>query len=278
MRKTFRISICQNKVTDNKQKNIDKAIKLLEESKSGGADMAILPEMFNCPYENSRFGEFSEEVGSGETLKAISDAAKSNSIYVIAGSIPERLDGRLYNSSFVFDRNGIIIGNHKKMHLFDIDVEGKIRFMESDTLTPGSKITVVDTEFCKVGLAICYDIRFPELHRLMALQGAKLIVIPGAFNMVTGPAHWEILMRARALDNQVYFAAASPARDEAANYIAYGNSMVVEPWGDVISRAGTDEEVIFADIDLTRVDKVRDELPLLKHRRTDIYNLSGKKG
>lgn len=278
MRKTFRISICQNKVTDNKQKNIDKAIKLLEESKFGGADMAILPEMFNCPYENSRFGEFSEEVGSGETLKAISDAAKSNSIYVIAGSIPERLDGRLYNSSFVFDRNGSIIGNHKKMHLFDIDVEGKIRFMESDTLTPGSKITVVDTEFCKVGLAICYDIRFPELHRLMALQGAKLIVIPGAFNMVTGPAHWEILMRARALDNQVYLAAASPARDEAANYIAYGNSMVVEPWGDVISRAGTDEEVIFADIDLSRVDKVRDELPLLKHRRTDIYNLSGKKG
>ena len=143
--------------------------------------------------------------------------------------------------------------------------------MESDTLTAGEDMTILDTEFCKTGVAICYDVRFPEWFRKMALAGAKLIVLPAAFNMTTGPAHWDLTMRARALDNQVYFAACAPARDENGVYVAYGNSCIVSPWGDFIAHADEKEQIKYADIDLGRVDEIRDQLPLLKHRRPQLY-------
>jgi predicted amidohydrolase len=232
--------------------------------------------MFNCPYSNAKFPEYAEDIPEGLTAQAMSGAAKRLGIYIIAGSIPERDSKGIYNTCLSFNREGEIIGKHRKAHLFDINVPGKITFRESDTLTPGDSATVFDTEFLRIGTAICYDIRFPELSRLMVQKGAKVIILPGAFNMTTGPAHWELLVRTRALDNQVYFAAASPARDESAAYIAYGNSMVAGPWGDVISRAGYAEEIIYAHIDPGRLDRVREELPLLKHRRLDIYDLIEK--
>jgi predicted amidohydrolase len=123
---------------------------------------------------------------------------------------------------------------------------------------------------------ICFDVRFPELARLLALEGVDVLLIPAAFNMITGPAHWDLTMRARALDNQVYVAAASPARDEQAEYVAYGHSMVVDPWGDVVVQAGTGEEVIMAEIDQEKIQDVRERLPLLSQRRTDLYELCGK--
>jgi len=162
------------------------------------------------------------------------------------------------------------------MHLFDVDVKGKIRFKESDTLFPGNNITVVETEHCKIGIAICYDIRFPELIRLMALEGAKAIIIPAAFNMVTGPAHWDLLIRGRAVDNQVFVAAASPARDENSGYVAYGNSMIADPWGNILAKAGSGEEIVYCDINLNELDRVRNEMPLLQHRRKDVYELMYK--
>ena len=164
-----------------------------------------------------------------------------------------------------------MIGKHRKVHLFDIDVKGGIRFMESDTLTAGSEMTILDTEFGKIGVAICYDVRFPEWFRKMALAGARLIVLPAAFNMTTGPAHWDLTMRARALDNQVYFAANSPARDETGPYVAYGNSCIASPWGDFIAHADEKECILYGDIDLDYEDSVREQLPLLKHRRPELY-------
>ena len=143
--------------------------------------------------------------------------------------------------------------------------------MESDTLTPGDELTVLDTEFGRIGVAICYDVRFPEWHRKMALAGAKLIVLPAAFNMTTGPAHWDLSMRARALDNQVYFAANSPARDEDGPYVAYGNSCIADPWGSFIAHADEKECVLYGDIDFEKVEAVRQQLPLLKHRREELY-------
>lgn len=273
MRDLFKLAVCQMNVVDNKRKNISRAVEMISSAAGKGADFAVLPEMFNCPYNNSKFPEYAEEITCGETVHALAEISNKLGIYVIAGSIPEIAGGKIYNTSLTFGRDGKIIGKHRKMHLFDIDVEGKIRFKESDVLTAGNEITVVETEFCKVGVAICYDIRFPELFRLMALKGVKLIILPGAFNMVTGPAHWEPLIRIRAIDNQVYLAAASPARDENSNYVAYGNSMVVEPWGGIVGKAAECEEIIYADIDLNRVEKVRNELPLLKHRRTDVYKV-----
>jgi len=180
----------------------------------------------------------------------------------------------VYNTSYVFDRKGEKIAKHRKMHLFDIDVEGGQYFKESDVLTPGKDVTVFDTEFCRIGLGICYDIRFPELSRLMVLEGAEVIIFPAAFNMTTGPAHWELNFRGRALDNQVYTIGVAPARDLKASYHSYGNSIVVSPWGNVINRMDEKEGYIIEEIDLDYLKKVRNELPLLKHLRRDIYKLS----
>ena len=132
-------------------------------------------------------------------------------------------------------------------------------------------MTVIDTEFCRIGVAICYDVRFPEWFRKMALAGAKLIVLPAAFNLTTGPAHWDLTMRARALDNQVYFAANSPARDNDGPYQAYGGSCIVDPWGKFIARTDESEGIVYGDIDLEYVDSIREQLPLLKHRREELY-------
>lgn len=271
MKKSFRLAVCQMNVTEEKEKNIAKAVEMLEKAAEGKADAAVLPEMFNCPYDVSRFLHYAESITNSPTVNALSTKAAELGIYVFGGSIPEKDDGRVYNTCIVFGRDGSIIGRYRKIHLFDIDVAGKIRFKESDVLSAGSDVTVVNTEFCRIGTAICYDIRFPELSRLMVTDGAEVMVFPGAFNMVTGPAHWELLMRTRALDNQVYVAAASPSRNYGSSYVAYGNSMIVSPWGDVLQRAGEAEEIIYEDIDSCEIEKVRRELPLLNHRRTDIY-------
>jgi omega-amidase len=271
MKNKFKIALCQMKVIDNKDSNIKKALEMIKTAARNKSDIVILPEMFNCPYDNSKFKRYAEEIDNSKTLKAISNVAEEFNIYIVAGSIPELDNNKLYNSSFIFNRNGEIIGSHRKMHLFDIDIPGKIIFKESETLSPGNQITVVDTEFCKIGVAICYDMRFPELLRVMTLKGAELVVIPGAFNMTTGPAHWETLVRARAIDNQLYVAAASPAKNKELSYVAYGNSMVADPWGEVLARASENEEIIYTDINLSRVKEVREELPVLKNSRHDIY-------
>jgi len=266
----FKIGLCQMKGSFDKKESMETAERFIREAATNGAQVVTLPEMWNCPYSNDYFREYAEPT-DGETVKFMSQLAAELGIYLIGGSIPE-LDGdKVYNTSFSFDKNGGIIGRHRKVHLFDIDVEGGIRFMESDTLTAGEDMTVIETEFCKIGVAICYDVRFPEWFRKMALAGAQLIVLPAAFNMTTGPAHWDLTMRARALDNQVYFAANSPARDESAPYLAYGNSCIVSPWGDFTAHADEKECIIYGEIDLQRVEAVRNQLPLLRHRRENLY-------
>lgn len=272
-KKSFNLAVCQMKVTNDKKANLNRAKTMIDEASQKGSDVVVLPEMFNCPYENSCFPRYAEEGEHGETFRFISDLAKQNQIYIVAGSIPERDDGQIYNTSFVFDNKGNFIAKHRKMHLFDIEIPGEITFRESDTLSAGNTITVVETEYCKIGLAVCYDIRFPEMMRLMALQGADILILPAAFNTITGPDHWELLMRTRAVDNQIFVAAASPARNENASYKAYGHSMIVDPWGNVLSKAGVEEDIIVSKIDLTIVDRVRRKLPLYRHRRTDVYDI-----
>lgn len=269
----IKLALCQMNVVDNKKENIERAHSMIKESVSKNADFIILPEMFNCPYSNDKFIEYGEKENNSPTLNEISELAKTNKVYILAGSIPEREENKLYNTSYLFDKQGNVIAKHRKMHLFDIDVKGKVTFKESDVLTAGNKVTVAETEFGKIGIGICYDIRFPELGRIMVENGALILVYPGAFNMTTGSAHWELLFRSRAIDNQAFCIGVAPALNKNASYHSYGHSIIVNPWGKVIAQASEKESLIISEIDLNEIKKIREELPLIKNKRNDIYKI-----
>ncbi|MGI6204953.1 MAG: carbon-nitrogen hydrolase family protein [Anaerovoracaceae bacterium] len=266
----FRVALCQMHCTGEKEENVRHAGSLVREAAGAGADFVCLPEIWPCYYGNEFFRP-NAETEDGFLVESMRGWAGDSGVYLVGGTIPLLRGDDLYNSCFVFGRDGEIIANHDKVHMFDIDVKGGQSFRESDEFTPGDHCTTFDTEFGKMGVEICFDVRFPELARMTALAGAKMIFLPAAFNMTTGPAHWHINMRSRALDNQVYFAACSPARDESAPYVAYGHSLVVSPWGDVTAEADETEQIVFADIDTDYVEQVREQLPLLSARRTDLY-------
>lgn len=266
----FKLGLCQMKGSADKTVSKAAAKSMVGEAAANGAQVIALPEMWNCPYSNDFFREYAEDK-NGPAVEFLSELAAKNNVYLIGGSIPEMENGKVFNTSFSFDRQGQLIGTHRKVHLFDIDVKGGIRFMESETLSPGNHTTIIETEFGKLGVAICYDVRFPELTRRMALEGAQLVILPAAFNLTTGPAHWHLTMRARALDNQIYFAAVSPARDMEGPYQAYGHSCIATPWGELVAEADIDETIVYGDIDLDYVSEIRQQLPLLKHRKPEVY-------
>lgn len=272
----IKLALCQMNVVDDKKANLDKTSSMISQSVDKNADFIVLPEMFNCPYSNDKFIEYAEEEGDSTTLNLISKLASDNKVYILAGSIPEKEDDKLYNTSYLFDKNGSVMAKHRKMHLFDIDVKDKITFKESDVLTAGDEFTVTDTEFGKIGIGICYDVRFVELARIMAEKGASVLFYPGAFNQTTGPAHWELLFRSRALDNQVFCVGVAPALNKDASYHSYGHTIVTNPWGEVITQADEKEELIICEIDLSEIKKVREELPVLKNKRKDLYEVISK--
>ena len=249
----MQIALIQMPVTADKQENLRVARRCLEEAAAHKVDLAVLPEMFCCPYENACFRTYGEPEG-GPAQEALRKAAAELGIYVVGGSLPE-------------------LDKHRKVHLFDIDVAGGQSFRESDTLSPGNAITTFETAFGTMGLCICFDLRFEELARCMCLRGAKVLFVPAAFNMTTGPAHWELLLRQRAVDNQCFTVGVSPARNEHASYVAYGNSLVSDPWGTVLCRAGAEPAILYANLDLTRLESVRRQLPILSARRTDLYEV-----
>lgn len=271
----IKLALCQMNVIDDKAKNLKKA-SLMIRSASENSDFIVLPEMFNCPYSNDKFIEYGEDEKDSYTINNISSLARENNVYILAGSIPEKEEDKLFNTSYLFDRQGNMIAKHRKMHLFDIDVKDKITFKESDVLTAGDDFTVVNTEFGKIGIGICYDVRFPELARVMVENGALVLFYPGAFNMTTGPAHWQLLFRSRALDNQVFCVGVAPALNEDASYHSYGHSIVTNPWGEIMAEASQKEDIIFCEIDLSEIKKVREELPLLKNKRKDLYEVIKK--
>ena len=262
--------LIQMSVVENKKENLDKAQILIKKAVDEGANVVVLPEMFSCPYQSSLFPVYAEEK-EDISWEILSKSAKENGIYLIGGSMPELECGKIYNTCYIFDPTGNQIGRHRKMHLFDINVEGGQKFKESETLAQGDDFTVIDTVFCKMGIGICYDIRFPEFSRINAINGAKIMVFPAAFNMTTGPVHWELSFRMRALDNQVYGVGCAPARNENANYVSYGNSIITSPWGKIIKKLDEKEGILIQQLELNLVDKVRKELPLLEHRRVDKY-------
>ncbi|CAN8256566.1 unnamed protein product [Cochlearia groenlandica] len=273
----FIIGLCQLSVTSDKKRNISHAKNAIEEAASKGAKLVLLPEIWNSPYSNDSFPVYAEDIDTGgdasPSTAMLSEVSKRLKITVIGGSIPERFGDRLYNTCCVFGSDGELKAKHRKLHLFDIDIPGKITFMESRTLTAGETPTIVDTDVGRIGIGICYDIRFQELAMIYAARGAHLLCYPGAFNMTTGPLHWELLQRARATDNQLYVATCSPARDSGAGYTAWGHSTLVGPFGEVLATTEHEEDIIIAEIDYSIVEQRRTSLPLNNQRRGDLYQL-----
>ena len=269
----IKIAAIQMSTVADKMENVRTVKTYLEKIKDENPDFVILPEMFCCPYQTENFPIYAEKEG-GPVWQQLSGYAKQYGVYLIGGSMPEKdAEGNVYNTCYVFDREGKQIGKHRKVHLFDIDVKGGQTFKESDTLTAGDSDTVFDTEFGKIGVMLCFDIRFPELSRMMVNDGAKVIFVPAAFNMTTGPAHWELSFRTRALDNQIYMVGCAPARDVSAGYISWGHSIVTDPWGRVTGMLDENEGILLAELDMDYEEQVREELPLLKSRRKDMYKL-----
>lgn len=306
----FLLGLCQMQVGLDKAANVDKAEAMIREAVRRGAQVVSLPEIFNCPYSNKYFRDYAEEAG-GPTYRRLQALAKELSIVLVGGSIPEwepaaadtagqaaattgeaaadnmadqaaagtapqkaaadHAAGRVYNTSFAFGPDGALLARHRKVHLFDVDVENGISIRESDTISPGDQCTTFDTPYGRFGLAICYDVRFPEIFRSMALAGAKLVILPAAFSYATGMAHWEITLRTRALDNQVFVAAVSPSRDPESPYLAYGHSCVTTPWGDFAGRLDHREGILVGEVDLDYVETVKKQLPLLAHRKPALY-------
>ena len=269
----IKIASLQLKVRSDKYENIERLAELVAGGAADGADIISLPEMWNCPYQTENFPVYAEPE-KGDSWLALSTIARKNGKYVVGGSIPELGDdGRIYNSCYVFGRDGRQIGKHRKVHLFDIYAHGQQVFKESDTLTGGNAFDTFDTEWCRMAANICFDIRFPESSRIPALKGAKVIFNPASFNMTTGPAHWELAFRQRAVENQVYMVGTAAARDPESGYTGYGHSIITDPWGRVLMQMDEKEGSCITEIDPDYVDEVRKKLPLISARRTDVYDL-----
>ncbi len=284
MSRTLRIGLCQMLVQADKMINLEKAKSMIHEAKAKGADVVVLPECFNCPYGTKYFATYAEPIpvdgapsSEAITFSAMSSAAREAGVWLVAGSIPEVVQTGnqpvYYNSSMLFDRSGSLQNVHRKVHLFRINTE-QVKFDEGEVLTGGNTAKAVHMKDlnCTLGVGICFDIRYPSLAAHYCSEGSELLCYPGAFNMVTGPAHWSLTAKARAVDNQQFVVLCSPARDTTADYVAYGHSLVVDPWGEVLAEAQEGEELVLATLDLDKTAVTRKRLPILSGQRTDLYS------
>jgi omega-amidase len=272
------VTVAPSDATKGIKDALSRAAQMIQSSASHkDIDLVILPEVFNAPYQPDLFPDYAEYY-PGPTTEFLAQIACEQGVGVIGGSIIERSpEGRLYNSCFAFDEHGNLLGRHRKIQLFDVDMPGRITFRESDFLSPGHNITLIEYHGIKIGILICYDIRFPELSRALALAGADLIIVPAAFNHASGPLFWELVLRSRAVDQQLFVAAVSPAPNPQASYQAWGHSLVVDPWGRIIAQAGQEEGILWAELDFSLNEQIRREIPFYKHWRRDLYELSYKK-
>ena len=273
MLRDFKLVLCQFAAGMSKETNLSKASELVERGAKAGGQVIVLPECFNSPYSTKYFAEYAEDISdpSSPSISALKQMALSNSVFLIGGSIPEKQNNKYYNTCICLNPFGQIIAIHRKVHLFDIDVPGKITFFESEVLTPGNQATVIETDYCKIGIGICYDLRFPEYAWTISRDDSVgLIVYPGCFNMTTGPKHWELLFRARAVDNTVYAVGCSQARDTQASYVSYGHSLVVNPLGEV-DTLDEKEGLLIKDISFELLNNCRNSIWSRKQKRFDIY-------
>jgi len=250
--------------------NLDRALSMILSAADSGAKIAALPEMFSCPYEPA---QIKKAAGlSNLALDELKNCAINNNICIVAGSMPfPGLGSKVYNRSVVIDSNGEEIFSHDKIHLFDCNPPGGPKVVESSFIIPGIRLGCFETAWGKCSVIICYDIRFTALTQLIADMGVKILFIPAAFSTSTGPAHWEMLVRMRAMELQGYVIGVQPAFNEGLSYIPYGHSVAAGPFGEIISQASGEESIKLVEIDLDECDKLKSRFPLLEHRRQDLY-------
>ncbi|WP_126424781.1 carbon-nitrogen hydrolase family protein [Brevibacillus marinus] len=259
----------------NKAENLRKAETLIKQAASQGAQFVALPEYFNFTGTEDQEAANAEYIPEGETVEFLRSISRECRIWLHGGSMLEKVKGetKYYNTSLLFNPAGELVGKYRKIHLFDVEIANGPSFLESNTKNFGREVVVCETEFAKIGLAICYDLRFPELFRLQALKGAEILVLPAEFTLYTGRDHWEVLLRARAIENQAFVIAPGQIGKKPA-YQSYGRSMVVDPWGTVVATAPDTETAIVAEIDLQYVQEIREQVPSLKNRRPEVYTLT----
>jgi predicted amidohydrolase len=256
----------------DKAENLDTALALIDQAAANGARLVALPEVWTYlgPDEGNR--EHAEPI-PGPTIDRLAERARRHGIYLHCGSVYESRPGepKVFNTTVVLDPDGDIIGTYSKIHMFDVVLDGVASYQESATNAPGDEIVTVEVDGITVGLAICYDLRFPELFRILALRGAEVIVLPAAFTMTTGKDHWEVLIRARAIENSLYMVAPAQVGTYDGQHWCYGRSMIVDPWGTVIGVAPDQETVVTATVDRSLLQKVRRQVPSLANRMPDRY-------
>jgi len=268
----LRAAAVQLNSTEDKERNLATADRLTRAAAADGAELIVLPEKFNLLGRHEAYLEGAETL-DGPTLTWARDIARELSVDLVAGSIVERREGRekLANTSVHLGPDGEPRAVYRKIHMFDVVVGGK-EYRESDSEEPGDEVVLSRTDDgLELGLTVCYDLRFPELFRILAVQGARVIALPAAFTQVTGRAHWEILVRARAIENQAFVVAADQIGISPPDNESFGGSTLVDPWGEVLAVAGDEETFVAADLDLARQDEVREQLPSLANRVPAAY-------
>jgi deaminated glutathione amidase len=272
MPERIRVACVQMTSRDDKAANLEAAERLVAQAASTGADIVVLPEKWNAIGDAAVYHANAEPLDGGESVAAMSEWARTHGITLVGGSIAERREGRekLSNTSVVFDSGGQVVALYRKIHLFDVEVGG-VLYRESEAEEPGEEPVVAEVEDWKIGLTVCYDVRFPELYRILALGGAQLVTVPAHFTTPTGKDHWHVLLRARAIENQLYVAAAAQIGETLPGKPAYGRSLIADPWGLVLAQAPDEETVITAELDRAHLEDIRAKLPSLANRQSNAY-------
>ncbi len=267
----MRVSVVQTNSQENRDENVCRAIKLIDRAAEQGAQLVVLPEYVTFLGRSELVWENAEDL-DGPSSQAFAAAARRHGIWLLAGSLYERtaIVGMCHNTSQLFDPEGRVSALYRKIHLFDVDIAtGSYR--ESEQIIAGNEPVLAQVGNLPLGITICYDLRFPELYRLLALAGAKVLTVSAAFTTHTGKDHWEVLLRARAIENQCYVLASSQTGTHPPDRSCYGHSMIIDPWGMLIAQVSDGEGVATADLDLAKLDQLRTDLPSLANRRPAAY-------
>lgn len=278
--KQFNLVLIQNKILKDRQSTIKRAEELIESAiKLHNPQIIMLPEYFTCSAGLNTLKESMEDEDTSETIKWMKEIAKKNNIYLVGGSIPimDKDDkSKIYNTCYCIDNKGEVKTKFSKMHLFDVNLPEK-KFKESDKIAPGNNFGVFETPYGKIGIGICYDIRFPEYSLLLKKEyDIDMLFYPAAFTTITGLMFWETLAKARAVDTHVFVAMCSPSRnyENPEEYQAWGHSMVLDPFGRIVTSTGYEEAIVYTKVDLERNDEMRSRIPVWDQKRWDLYSLS----